>query len=404
MSGKSWESSGDASVDGAAAAEGRSSDGRKIAKLPPIDLPSTIMESPSKNVATKGARRTSFTDYEEMQTKMRQTTMSNVDFLASPVAGKKSLGGSSATVHPGASGGGGGGGGGGRGGGEATAGDLAQPEAPKRKLLMSPLRKGRSFHDEAAAARSDRRRSSVDGMSKATKAIVQGGGRRKSRNGIFSFLFPSTRDVTPRSRAPIKLVKEWERYQKIRAKNVKASKGNSGGAVTAATSGFPAGIVDLKPIPDTLMTEWDATVERQRDGDRRPALDRLSMTVDEKYPFVGPEVLYLGCKVKFVMGLGTGGGGGDGGGGGADAESGAATAAAAVPVGEVARVDAAMSPGGTTVSDTERVFTVVWTPAQNLLDAMKTSIELVRQNQTMVEAMPTAVGSVAANPNPGIPV
>ena len=43
-------------------------------------------------------------------------------------------------------------------------------------------------------------------------------------------------------------------------------------------------------------------------------------------------------------------------------------------------------------------------PAQNLLDAMKTSIELVRQNQTMVEAMPTAVGSVAANPNPGIPV
>ena len=56
------------------------------------------------------------------------------------------------------------------------------------------------------------------------------------------------------------------------------------------------------------------------------------------------------------------------------------------------------------MSDTERVFTVVWTPAQNLLDAMKTSIELVRQNQTMVEAMPTAVGSVAANPNPGIPV
>ena len=140
------------------------------------------------------------------------------------------------------------------------------------------------------------------------------------------------------------------------------------------------------------MTEWEVMVERYRGPDLKPAVDRLSMTVDEKYPFVGPEVLYLGCKVKFVMsanGGGSGRGGGDEGGddieGEGDGRGG--NSFARVPVGDVANVEAAVSPGGTTVSETERVFTVVWTPAQKLLDAMKTSIELIHQMQTVVESV-----------------
>lgn len=243
-----------------------------------------------------------------------------------------------------------------------------------RGILMSPLRKGRSFHDDAAATKNERRRRSVDGMTKA--ASFFSGRRQKSRNGIFSFLFPSTRDITPRSRAPIKLVREWESYESLRKNG----------------TGFPAGIKTIRHVPETLMTEWEVMVERYRGPDLKPAVDRLSMTVDEKYPFVGPEVLYLGCKVKFVMsanGGGSGRGGGDEGGddieGEGDGRGG--NSFARVPVGDVANVEAAVSPGGTTVSETERVFTVVWTPAQKLLDAMKTSIELIHQMQTVVESV-----------------
>mmetsp|Transcript_98656 Transcript_98656/g.281991 ORF Transcript_98656/g.281991 Transcript_98656/m.281991 type:complete len:386 (-) Transcript_98656:99-1256(-) len=108
-------------------------------------------------------------------------------------------------------------------------------------------------------------------------SLEKAGGRRGSFSGRSGPLGGAAATEKKSRRAMMRLKHEAQGYEKMRK--------------------LPEGVLSMKPVRPNDFSEWHASVSQLQE------LDVITIHVPDNYPFTGPETVFKGYTIRFVLGM-----------------------------------------------------------------------------------------------------